>query len=220
MKNHPVISWATVPLIAAIVCVFAGTGYTDGFDYQAGTCTGNCKDGKGKMIYNDGGTYDGLWKNGMWHGAGERVNAAGYKFIGKYSLGERVEGTMIYPNGMVYKGAYNKTLRHGKGVCTWPDGVSYAGEWKDDFINGKGIFSSPEQGKLEGTFREEGDADMVNFYGTVTWRHPDGTVFKGEVIWCPGAMMFFCKEKGALYDKSGKKVEDVVGSCCSGGMSH
>jgi hypothetical protein len=28
------------------------------------------KDGKGKMVWDDGRTYDGMWKNGLFHGSG------------------------------------------------------------------------------------------------------------------------------------------------------
>ena len=63
------------------------------------------------MIYANGDTYDGQWKNGKEDG----------------------QGTMKFHNGDEYEGEFSKGKLHGKGTYTFAAGhiLKCIGEWKE-----------------------------------------------------------------------------------------
>lgn len=63
-------------------------------------CTGDCQNGKGKMVDADGNTFDGQWKNGKLEGI----------------------GTMVMPNGVKYIGEFKESNMHGYGVVYLANG--------------------------------------------------------------------------------------------------
>ena len=69
---------------------------------------GNCIDGKGKKVWQNGRVYIGDFKNGLRDGIG---------------MGEI--------NGNKYEGEWKDDKIHGQGKFTLADGDSYEGEWKD-----------------------------------------------------------------------------------------
>lgn len=70
------------------------------------------RSGKGTMIYADGTSYDGQWRDDKRCGV----------------------GTMTYTDGTVYDGDWWNDLRHGHGQMRRPDGsIVYKGPWKNNF---------------------------------------------------------------------------------------
>ena len=57
---------------------------------------------KVSLSYSDGSSYEGDWKDGLWHG----------------------KGTHIWPrsDGRKYEGDWIRGNRHGRGIITWLDG--------------------------------------------------------------------------------------------------
>ena len=45
---------------------------------------------------------------------------------------ENGRGTMVYPDGTKYKGAFKAGRRSGQGTYTYSDGGNYTGEWRDN----------------------------------------------------------------------------------------
>jgi len=41
------------------------------------------------------------------------------------------QGTMTYPDGRTYTGAWRDGQENGRGTMTWRDGDTYTGEWED-----------------------------------------------------------------------------------------
>ena len=73
---------------------------------QAQECaSGNCYDGFGKNIYDNGQEYIGEFKNGIRHGYGNTIFRRGGVYIGEYSNGKR----------------------HGLGVFEWENGNRFVG---------------------------------------------------------------------------------------------
>ena len=68
------------------------------------------------IIFPDGRTYEGEWKNGNPNGQGTFTDPK----LGKY-VGEHKDG-----------------LPHGQGTFTWSNGRKYVGEYKDGKPNGLG----------------------------------------------------------------------------------
>ena len=52
------------------------------FSQDNGRCLGNCSNGQGTWIWDDGEEYNGEWKNDDFHGYGTYKYASGSKYIG------------------------------------------------------------------------------------------------------------------------------------------
>ena len=84
---------------------------------------------EGKMIYQDGSTYEGGWADGMRHGRGK----------------------CVFTDGSIYEGEFREGEFHGHGKMTWSDGGWYEGEWWNGEMHGQGREMRPN-----GTLRHEG----------------------------------------------------------------
>ncbi len=90
------------------------------------TCIeGDCENGWGAFIAQDGGFYVGEFKNSLPHG----------------------KGTIIYKMGTKYKGSFVEGKKEGFGVYYYLGGKKYEGGWKNDEKDGDGKFFS--EGTLE-----------------------------------------------------------------------
>lgn len=98
---------------------------------STGCISGNCTNGTGTMIYPDGSSYGGEWKDGKKHG----------------------KGTLMYKHYDSYNGEFKDDQRHGKGIYYWNDGRIYDGQWYNDFQNGFGSFTW-KGGKYVGEWRD------------------------------------------------------------------
>ena len=64
---------------------------------------------QGIQFLNDGGCYEGEYKDGKYHGQGTETWSDGYKYEGEWKNGKR----------------------NGQGILSLSDGDKYEGEWKD-----------------------------------------------------------------------------------------
>ncbi|MCI5131361.1 MAG: hypothetical protein D3904_07505, partial [Candidatus Electrothrix sp. EH2] len=109
---------------------------------EEGKCVTVCKNGKGMMVYPDGSTYIGEWKDGLRHG----------------------KGTLIYADGRKYEGSFTDDLLDGKGIITLPDGRLIESQWK----NGEQISARFPNGDVfigiwqDGTFCGEATVTLPN----------------------------------------------------------
>ncbi|MBP7473676.1 MAG: hypothetical protein KBF83_07720 [Pyrinomonadaceae bacterium] len=92
--------------------------------------SGNCVNGKGKMVYRTGDTYEGDFVNG--------------KHVG--------HGTYTFKNGQVYVGQFSDNLRNGKGRFTFSDGSVYEGSFVNDNFIGHGTYISKSGSNQTGKF--------------------------------------------------------------------
>jgi hypothetical protein len=160
--------------------------------------TGDCKNGKGTMIYSDGSKYEGNWSNGKCNGFGietypngsryegyfidNNYNGSGKGFLangdvyeGNYVDGYRSGyGTVIYKDGIKYEGNWSQSKRNGFGIQTWPNGDRYEGNWLNDKRNGKGKAFWANGDGYEGDFVE----DYRTGFGKLLKK--DGTIQEGK----------------------------------------
>lgn len=101
-----------------------------------GNCTGNCEDGFGKYVYNNGDIYWGFFKNKQRYGV----------------------GTYLWKNKSVYTGAYTSGgKRNGYGIYTYVDRSVFKGIFKDDRIDGLGVMKYKTTGNVvQGVFNNKG----------------------------------------------------------------
>ena len=76
--------------------------------------------------YEDGGVYEGTFRNGRQHGQGSYTLPSGYRYEGDWVDGQIVgQGRATYPNGSTYEGHFDAGKPHGKGKITYADGGTY-----------------------------------------------------------------------------------------------
>lgn len=89
---------------------------------------GDCRDGKGVRTFNDGGRYEGEFKNAKFHGLGD----------------------YYWPSGNHYNGYWQNGRREGYGRFTWADGGVSEGIWE----NGKFVQEAPLPAQLGRTTQD------------------------------------------------------------------
>ncbi|HMY67039.1 MAG TPA: hypothetical protein PL163_10330, partial [Leptospiraceae bacterium] len=86
-----------------------------------GKCTsGDCKNGRGTVTYNDGSKYEGDFKDGKMNG----------------------EGALTFANGDSYKGNFANDMFSGKGTYKYANGDIYEGDFKNDLFDGNGVLTT------------------------------------------------------------------------------
>lgn len=103
-------------------------------DVDAQCVEGNCFDGNGSFLFENGDDYKGLWKKGYMHG----------------------NGTYYFQNGDEYKGSFRNGKMTGRGMYKYSDGSKYIGTWKDGKMHGRGHFYWATAGDLMDTYKYEG----------------------------------------------------------------
>ena len=89
-----------------------------------GQCiSGDCNNGYGTYIWDNGDKYIGYSKNNMSHGQGIKTWASGES------------------EGDKYVGEWKDDKRDGQGTYTFADGSKYVGEWKDNKRDGQGTLT-------------------------------------------------------------------------------
>jgi hypothetical protein len=101
-----------------------------------GTYTGQWerdkKSGRGRMLWNDGISYEGEWIDDLMHGTGTFIIANKDKYVGQFKEGKKHgRGTMTYDNGIIFEGEWVNGKKRGKGTFTWTNGKKFRGEWID-----------------------------------------------------------------------------------------
>jgi hypothetical protein len=106
-----------------------------------GNLTNNIPNGNGKIIYENGDTYMGEWKNGYSHGRGQS-SCKNFVYKGDWKFSKMSgKGVIKYENGDVYKGDFKNDLYNGEGSYIWKEnGNEYFGEFKNNLKHGKGYF--------------------------------------------------------------------------------
>jgi hypothetical protein len=178
-------------------------------EQETGCIDGDCEDGTGTYVYDNGNKYEGKWVDGQRHGTGTFVYTNGDRYYGDWENDiKNGTGTYTWPSGTEYKGEWVDGLRKGTGTQIWSNGDEYSGDWKDDKRHGYGTYT---YGRSGGKYEGEWEKDNQNGTGTYTWY--DGDKYKGE--WKNGNKDGF----GTLFCKDGTEHEQrwEDGKLISGG---
>ena len=113
--------------------------------------SGDCDDGQGKYVWENGATAEGVWVGGYF-----------------------IEGKLVTYENFVYEGSFNEYQLIGKGKKTWPEGYSVYGKWQDNEVTGKLLIIWESGVIAEGKFEDS----RLTGKGVVTL--VDETVYKGK----------------------------------------
>ncbi len=127
-----------------------------------GCVSGNCWDGSGRFVYDDGREYAGSFRNGKPHGRGSLTHPDGRVDSGRWENGDRWGRRVIAtPNAVATWKANSKrksgclagNCRDGEGRYRWKDGSLYAGSFRGARPDGHGVWSHPDGSRYEGGWR-------------------------------------------------------------------
>lgn len=143
--------------------------------------------GQGEVIYPDGFTIKGAFKDGMMHGIittqmpqtgtlraraingeiieGELTFNNGDKYTGGYKNGTfNGNGIFIKSNGEIYNGNFVNGKFDGKGSLKYSNGESYEGFFKNGKLDGKGIFRFNSGEFYNGEYKEGKKSGLGTLY--------------------------------------------------------
>ncbi len=159
---------------------------------QTGCIEGNCMNGQGTYVWEDGTKYEGESKKGKEHGQGKIVWANGDTYEGEWKNGEEHgQGKMVWVNGVTYEGEWKNGKMYGEGIgciegncengygtVVWDDGNKYIGNFKDGSLHGEGELTWAEDGeKWIGTWKNdklEGKGEIIAWDGSTRVCEFDG----------------------------------------------
>ena len=114
-------------VLAATTIFFAGTALAQITSIQS-------------KQYEDGGFYEGTFKNGRQHGQGTYSLPSGYKYTGAWVNGEiSGDGVAKFADGSVYEGSFSNGKPEGSGTIVYANGGTYFGTLVGGKIDGQGV---------------------------------------------------------------------------------
>ncbi len=104
-----------------------------GSEIKGGCAEGDCNEGAGVFVYDNGDCYDGENKNNVRHGEGIMFYKNwGEKYDGSWVNDNRVgSGTLTFNNGDTYSGDFKLNVPWGIGIYRYADGSVEEGEFFD-----------------------------------------------------------------------------------------
>ena len=155
---HVIVAALMLPQVAAAICV-----------------QGDCKNGQGTVVLQDGRRYVGEFKDGIRSGRGLMTFPDGTKYLGDWQNDKPFgQGTLTSVGKFEYAGDFYNGVRHGQGTLETIDGKKYTGQWQNDVPHGQGKITYPDGSDFVGQF-ENGRRN-----GTGEATFPDGSKYKGQ----------------------------------------
>ena len=196
-----------------------GVLFSPNMDYYEGEFIDGKKEGKGKLIYNNGTEYSGNFKNNKPDGYGQLTQENGEVYQGEWKEGKiNGHGTRFHKNGDKYIGNYIDNIRNGYGIYIFSNGNTYEGNWIRGKANGNGIFKYNNGNIYEGEFKDnliEGKGKLILKNGDIyEGMFVNGTIHgegyyinnKGEKY--IGSFINGKKDgKGIIQDKNGNIIQ-------------
>ena len=108
---------------------------------QAGRASATVANGKGSIVWHNGGYYVGEIKDGDMHGEGTHIDVNGNKYVGQFKESKMHGEGMAIAHGMENVGQWKDNKMHGEGTMTYANGDEHVGQFKDDEPHGFGKFT-------------------------------------------------------------------------------
>lgn len=126
--------------------------YKSGATYDGDMVDGK-KSGFGKYVYSNGNYYEGSYKANKQHGSGKFFSTTGYSEEGKY-INDTLTGyaTLKFSSGDKYVGYTIDASPDGNGIYYFAGGDKFEGTYKNGKRNGNGTLYYAKGGTLKGTW--------------------------------------------------------------------
>lgn len=161
------------------------------------------KQGRGRMVHEDGTVYSGLWQAGEKCGSGIETWPDGTEYDGEFFRGlKHGHGVYRAGDGGHYTGQFRDDFMQGSGRYRFANGRVYNGQWQEGFMFGSGTMEFNDGSRYEGFF----DTGIRCGFGTLFL--PDGRSYAGQ--WVSGKL----QGPGVIADMQGK--ERAVQWCGNG----
>ena len=132
--------------------------------------------GSGKVVWNNGDSFEGTLVKGQRQGEGQFIWASGQRYSGTWEQDQpRGQGQMQFINGDRYRGRLEDGLPEGQGVIQYASGDEFTGQLKRGSPNGRGVYVWAAGQRFEGEWLQ-GVAQ-----GAGTLKFANGDVFEGPV---------------------------------------
>lgn len=142
---------------------------------QQGCIRGDCHQGYGTWVFEDGSVYSGDFRDGYIHGLGIYETPAGEKYSGNWVRHKREgKGRLVFSNGDLYLGDFKSGRMSGSGEMWFENGDYYTGNWEGNLPEGRGIFA------YKSGFLYQGDWKSGLRHGKGIYVSPAGDSIKGQ----------------------------------------
>lgn len=132
--------------------------------------------GTGKVVWDNGDSYEGNLVKGRRQGEGQFVWASGQRYSGTWEQDQpRGQGQMQFTNGNRYQGRVEDGVPEGQGVMRYASGDQFTGQLKRGSPNGRGVYLWAAGQRFEGEWLQ-GVAQ-----GPGTLKFANGDIFDGPV---------------------------------------
>jgi hypothetical protein len=106
--------------------------------------------GQGTVVFPNGSKYEGLFKDGLFHGKGFYTYADGTKYTGDFKNGLFEGKGTLFSDGQLYVGEFKEGNHYGQGTITYYDKSQETGEWKDGKFIVSQTIKAPKKPKSQG----------------------------------------------------------------------
>lgn len=164
--------------------------YSDNYVYM-GPIVNGMRHGTGKLVYPDGSSYQGQFRDNARFGKGTLRSKKNVVFFeGMFEYDYPKKGVLTYNNGARYEGLFNQGVPDGEGTL-YGNGkdATWDGEWKNGVMNGRGAFFYDNGDYFEGEMKEgkrSGEGRVCNRKGAVLFEG----VFKDDLEEGAGTQFF------------------------------
>lgn len=164
---------STAILIFCTLVAFLALSFMD--TARADTCTGDCQNGTGTVVYSNGNRYTGSFRNGLPDGRGVQTTSSGQEYTGGFKNGNRDGfGILTVTGKFRYAGEFRQNTFDGAGILIMEDGTKYGGEFRSDKLSGIGFDIQPGgKSKYVGEWKD----DSREGQGIKLW---DGHTYMGK----------------------------------------
>ncbi|KAL1530249.1 hypothetical protein AB1Y20_001164 [Prymnesium parvum] len=155
--------------------------WQNGSSYDGGWVTGE-PDGEGEMIWSDGSCYYGQWTAGQRQGYGVYENKAGDVYTGEWSFdAPNGSGSLLLSNGSLKSGMWKSGKPHGhmKEVIRSADGSEWVSEFIGEFLHGERHGPGrelTEAGEYDGMWKDGLRHGVGRFESSMGWVYRGGWV--------------------------------------------
>ena len=155
--------------------------FSGSFVTATGTANNSASDsisysGTGKVVWDNGDSFEGSLVKGQRQGEGQFVWASGQRYSGTWEQDQpRGQGQMQFTNGNRYQGRVEDGLPEGQGVMRYASGDEFTGQLKRGSPNGRGVYAWASGQRFEGEWLQ-GVAQ-----GPGTLKFANGDIFEGPV---------------------------------------